>query len=253
MSTDILWAVALLALGCEYVDSSLGMGYGTTLTPLLLFLGFTPVQVVPSVLLSEFLAGVLAALLHHRLGNVDLAPGSRSLKVVSLLAACSVVGALAAAFIAVSLPSWIIKAYIGCLVLGIGIGLLIAGEKKATFSWNRMAGLGLVAAINKGLSGGGYGPLLTGGQVLTGIEEKEAIGITSLAEGLTCLVGVSVYAIRGQGIIDWNLAPTLVLGALLSVPLSAITVKRLPVSKMRWMIGCVVAGIGAFTLTRLIV
>jgi len=29
------------------------------------------------------------------------------------------------------------------------------------------------------------------------MEEKEAIGVTWLAEGLTCLVGVSVYAIRG--------------------------------------------------------
>lgn len=67
------------------------------------------------------------------------------------------------------------------------------------------------------------------------------------------MVGVSVYAIRGQGIIYGSLAPTLVLGAVLSVPLSAITVKRLPVSKMRSIIGCVVAGMGAFTLIRLIV
>jgi len=155
MSTHILWPVALLALGCEYVDSSLGMGYGTTFTPFLLLLGFTPAEVVPSVLLSEFLAGVLAALLHYQLGNVDFAPGSRSLKVVSLLAACSVVGAIAAATIAVSLPSWILKAYIGFLVLGIGIRLLVAGDKKVKFSWSRMVRLGLVAAINKGLSRGG--------------------------------------------------------------------------------------------------
>jgi len=147
----------LLALGSEYLDSSLGMGYGTTLTRLLLFLRFTPAEVVPSVLLSEFLAGVLAALLHHRLGNVDLAPGSRSLKVESLLAACSAVGALTAPFIAVSLPSWIIKAYIGFLVLGIGMRLLVARKKKATLSWSRIVGLGLVAAINKGLSDEGYG------------------------------------------------------------------------------------------------
>jgi hypothetical protein len=30
------------------------------------------------------------------------------------------------------------------------------------------------------------------------MEEKEAIGVTSLAEGMTCLVSISVYAIRGQ-------------------------------------------------------
>jgi len=85
------------------------------------------------------------------------------------------------------------------------------------------------------------------------MEEKEAIGVTSLAEGMTCLISISVYAIRGQGVTNWTLAPPLVLGAVLSVPPSAITVKNLPVSKMRWIIGCVVAGIGSFTLIRLIV
>ena len=60
MSIQILWTLALLALGCEYVDSTLGMGYGTTLTPVLLLIGYEPAQIVPSVLLSEFLTGVLA-------------------------------------------------------------------------------------------------------------------------------------------------------------------------------------------------
>ncbi len=36
----MLAAAGVLALVCEYVDSSLGMGYGTTLTPLLLAMGF---------------------------------------------------------------------------------------------------------------------------------------------------------------------------------------------------------------------
>jgi len=252
MATNTLWAVALFALGCEYIDSSLGMGYGTTLTPVLLLLGFTPAEVVPSVLLSEFVAGVFAGLLHHQFGNVDFAPGSRCLRVVLLLAACGVAGTLAAVLIAVVVPAWILEAYIGLLVLGIGIGLLATRKKNTEFSWRKMIGLGLVAAINKGLSGGGYGPLLTGGQIMTGVGEKEAIGITSLAEGLTCLVGVAAYAITGADNTDWRLAPTLILGAVLSVPFSAITVKNLPVSRMRWVIACGVAGLGAFTLMRLV-
>ncbi|GAF92609.1 unnamed protein product, partial [marine sediment metagenome] len=32
--------IFLAALFCEYIDSSLGMGYGTTLTPVLLLAGF---------------------------------------------------------------------------------------------------------------------------------------------------------------------------------------------------------------------
>ena len=52
LSAKTLLAVFLVALFCEYVDSSLGMGYGSTLTPLLLLAGFSPLQIVPCVLLS---------------------------------------------------------------------------------------------------------------------------------------------------------------------------------------------------------
>ena len=40
-------AIFLAALFCEYIDSALGMGYGTTLTPLLLLAGFDPLEIVP--------------------------------------------------------------------------------------------------------------------------------------------------------------------------------------------------------------
>ena len=68
--TTIL-AIFLAAHLCEYVDSSLGMGYGTTLTPVLLLAGFEPLQIVPAVLLSEFVTGLAAGLLHHHEGNID--------------------------------------------------------------------------------------------------------------------------------------------------------------------------------------
>lgn len=60
--------------------------------------------------------------------------------------------------------------------------------------------------------GMGYGPVVTGGQLLAGIEGKNAIGLTSLAEGLTCIVGVLVYLIITSSV-DWSLAPYLLIGA----------------------------------------
>ena len=53
-------AVFIMALACEYLDSSLGMGYGTTLTPILLLAGFAPLDIVPAILLSEALTGAAA-------------------------------------------------------------------------------------------------------------------------------------------------------------------------------------------------
>jgi uncharacterized membrane protein YfcA len=252
MSISILWSVALLALFCEYVDSTLGMGYGTTLTPILLLLGYEPTQIVPSVLLSEFLTGILAGVLHQELGNVSFKRGSRALQVALVLAGCSVVGTLVAVFIAVNLPVGILKAYIGVLVLAMGVTILLTMNKTFAFSWKKVVGLGLIAALNKGLSGGGYGPVVCGGQVLTGMGEKEAISITSLAEGLVCIVGVLAYILTGNGVVDWQLSPSLVLGAVLSVPFAAFTVKTMSLRGLRWAIGSAVTGLGIFTLSTVI-
>ena len=158
---------------------------------------------------------------------------------------------LIAVFIAVNIPKWVLEVYIGLLVLAVGLGILLTVGRTFAFSWRKLVGLGLVAALNKGLSGGGYGPLVCGGQVLSGVGEKEAVGITSLSEGLACIVGVTAYVLTGNGSVDWGLAPSLALGALLSVPLAAITVKKAPVGKMRWAIGGAVTALGLFSLARL--
>ena len=109
-------AIPMLAFVCEYMDSTLGMGYGTTLTPAFLLMGFAPMQIVPVILLSELISGISAAFFHNHEGNVnfklettgipDIIERFRSLgciesfkqviplhlKVAILLAACSVVG-----------------------------------------------------------------------------------------------------------------------------------------------------------------
>ncbi len=251
MSIQMVWPMVLLALFCEYVDSTLGMGYGTTLTPLLLLMGYEPAQIVPSVLLSEFLTGILAGVLHQEMGNVSFKRGSRALKVVLVLAMCSVVGTVAAVFVAVNIPAWMLKVYIGLLVLAMGVTILLTVNRTFDFSWKKLVGLGLLAAVNKGISGGGYGPVVCGGQVLSGMKEKEAISITSLAEGLVCIVGVMAYVLTGNGCVDWGIAPSLVLGAVLSVPLAALTVKKISLRGLRWAIGGAVTGLGLYTLINL--
>jgi uncharacterized membrane protein YfcA len=52
------------------VDISLGKGYGFTVTPILLHLGFSPQHPVPSMLFSSVMSALLSSYFHHRLGNV---------------------------------------------------------------------------------------------------------------------------------------------------------------------------------------
>ena len=249
---EVIAPILVLAFFCELVDSSLGMGYGTTLTPLLLLLGYTPAEVVPAILLSECITGTLAGLLHHEFGNVELRPGARDFKVALVLTVFSLVGVLLGVGVAVNIPAWAVKGYVGLLVLGIGVSILRNHGREIPFSWRRIAGLGLLASFNKGISGGGYGPVVTGGQVLSGVKGRSAIGIASLAEGITSAVGVAAYLCSAASI-GWHLAPSLLLGAVLSVPISAYVVSRLPTERLTLVIGGVSTGLGIYTLVRVVV
>jgi len=252
MNFESLIPVILLAFVCELVDSTLGMGYGTTLTPIMLALGYEPIVIVPAVLFSEAVTGVLAGVIHNEFGNVNLRFGSRDFKIAATLTGLSIVGVLLAAIIAINLPSWAVKLYIGVLVLSLGLFILLNRKREYPFSLKRIAGLGLLAAFNKGISGGGYGPVVTTGQVLSGVRGRSAVGITSLVEGITCIVGVGIYILSGVSL-SWSLVLPLLLGAVVSVPFSAYIVSRLPAGRLTFIIGAISTALGGYTLVRLLI
>ncbi len=243
--------IIVLAFLCEYIDSSLGMGYGTTLAPILLILGYNPLQIVPAILFSELISGLSAAFFHHRYKNSNFKFGTSDFKVAMVMAACSVFGVLIAVVLVLNLPSFYIKLYIGILVFSMGILILLSLNRNFKFSWKKIVTLGILASFNKGMSGGGYGPLITSGQIISGVQTKSAIGITSLAEGLTCLAGVLTYFLFTNHTVDWSLAPYLAFGALLSVPLAAYTVKKFKPNKLRLIVGIATLALGSLTLGKL--
>jgi len=249
LGVQIFLAIIILAFFCELIDSTLGMGYGTTLTPVLMLFGFGPLAIVPCVLLSEIITGMTAGLAHHKAGNVSFKRGSNHLKIALVLAACSIVGATVAVFVAINVPKLWLDTYIGLMVLGMGIIIILTLKREFRFSWKKIVGLGSIAAFNKGMSGGGYGPVVTGGQILSGVKGNNAVGITSLAEGLTCIVGVIVFVVS-PGIINWSLAPPLIIGAVLSVPFSALIVKKLPTKALKISIGLLTLILGVMTLIK---
>ncbi len=246
---ELFVLIALLAFLAEYVDSSLGMGYGTALTPLLLLLGFSPLNVVPVVLLSECVTGIVAAIFHHGYQNVSFRRGSLDSKIALALVFIGIAGAIFAVTLALRLPDLLIKLYIGLLVLGMGVLILWKRTYSDGFSWRRLLALGFLGSFNKGLTGGGYGPLITTGQIFAGLNPKAAVGIASLAEGLVALVGVVTYVLIAKES-DWALAIPVLLGAVTSAPLAALTVQRLHFRHLRLLIGLLAVGLGLLTLAR---
>ena len=258
------------------MDSTLGMGYGTTLTPVLLIMGYEPLQIVPVILISELISSTLAGILHHREGNVDFKPKiirfpeiieelkafgyiktlkkgfPVHLKVALLLAACSIIGTISAVFIAVNIPKFWVKIYIGLLVFLMGVTIIICFNKRFNFSWKKIVGIGLLASFNKGISGGGYGPVVTSGQILSGVRGKSAVGITSLAEGLTCAVGIATYIFIAKNPLDLKLAPFILAGTVVAVPLAAKSVRIMTEKRLKLAIAILTIILGVFTLTKTI-
>lgn len=242
-------AIFMAAHLCEYMDSSLGMGYGTTLTPLLLLAGFAPLDIVPAILLSELLTGITAVAWHHYDGNVDLFKDTHARRTAILLSVLSGAGAILAVWTAVTISKFWLGIIITAIILGMGVVILATRKRKIRFQPQGIIAIGAIAAFNKGLSGGGYGPLVTAGQVVSGLPAKHAVAITSLAESWTCFVGLMMYLALGKNI-AWELAIPLGLGAIMSVPMATFTVSRTSDATMRSVVGIVTLLLGIVALVK---
>ena len=246
--TDYLLLV-VLAFVLEVIDASLGMGYGTILTPVLLMMGYEPLRVVPAVIASQLIGDFLAAFFHHQFKNVDLSRGSEDLRVGLTLAGLGLVGSVASVLFALKLSKFALNLYIGTLVGVVGITVLITREKETDFSWLRLLFLGSIASFNKGLSGGGYGPIVTAGQILTGVNVAAAIAITSVAEGVTCIAAALTYIVAGKPI-GLELAIPLAIGVALSTPVAAYIVSKFDSKKLKLVIGVSTILLGAVTIFK---
>jgi uncharacterized membrane protein YfcA len=251
VTATVALSVFIFALGCEYMDSSLGMGYGTTLTPLLLLAGFEPLQIVPAILLSELITGLAAGALHQRDGNVDFLRDARARRTALLLTALSIVGTLVAVGFALSISKFWLTVFISAIILAMGVLILATRKRQVTYRPASIVAVGAVAAFNKGLSGGGYGPLVTAGQMVSGLPAKHAVAIASVTESFTCAIGLAAYLAAGQPI-HWGLAVPLALGAMLSVPMATVTVRRMKESALRTLVGLATIALGLVALAKVL-
>ncbi|HUU79341.1 MAG TPA: TSUP family transporter [candidate division Zixibacteria bacterium] len=346
----IMLIIVAIAFLSEFMDASLGMGYGTTLTPVLLILGYDAAVIVPSVLLSELITGIVSTIAHGLLKNYKLGQKKRKIKritrkrtrkvkrgilitdpienlsglsniqtnttpssgfqgiddvsdeeddefeyedvieeievdiesktlkekllnltddtkVILILSAFGIIGTIFSAVISVIFSSneifnFGVKIYIGLMVFAMGIIILALRKKEFGFSLKRIVSLGAIAGFNKGISGGGYGPITVSGQILSGREGKSAIASTSFSETIICFFGVSAYIItniienyRESISITWEyleLAPYLVIGAVISAPLAALVTNKIKNEWLKVGVGWATILLGIFSLIRII-
>lgn len=251
--TLIAIGVFALAFLYELIDAALGQGYGTLGSPSLILLGFSPSFVVPALLVSQVVGDFSSAFFHNKYKNADFShyktPDAKRAYVIT---ASGVIGVIIASYLGSTLiPKDIITTYIGMIVTIMGI-LLVTGI-VLKFTWKKLCILGAVSAFNKGMSGGGYGPVVAGGQTVIGVGTKNSIGITDLAEGPICIAGFLTWTImKGIPSGELELLIPLCMGTLIAPALGAYITFKLPTGKVKKLMGVVILSLGILTLLKVL-
>lgn len=269
MFLEIFLIIFLVTIICEIIDSSLGMGYGTILSPFLILLGFPVLSVVPAILISQGLGGIIASIMHNKHKNFDLSIKKSSeknilnrlqnfgligfirkefsddFKTVFVITSLGVLATIFSTIIAVNISKELLTTYINLLVILMGLFILLKFSFK--YSSKKMLFVGLISSFNKGLSGGGFGPIVTGCQIVLGKKEKNSVACTTACEPLICFTGFASYLLL-NAFSDWTLAIILSFGAGIGGFIGPFLTKFIKKEKFRTIVGAIMLLLGVWGL-----
>jgi len=241
------------------LDVTAGTGYGTLMTPLFLLLGVPLLQAVPTILLVNTVAGITAASTLREFEVVDLFKVENR-RILLLLTGTGVIGTAVAVLVSVNLPEFWVTLYVAFLLIAIGayllhvnqtkvwekIGKLVWSKLQPNVFWKKLSVIGLLGGFNKSISAGGYGALLTAGQIVAGLPPKRAVSITILTEGVLSLSAVIAYlTFQPEMAFNFDYFIAMLAGSLLAIPVAAFSLKRIEGEKLGVIVAasCLVLGI----------
>jgi uncharacterized protein len=244
-----LLLLALVGLGAQLVDGSLGMAYGVTSTTLLLAIGTNPAAASATVHFAEIGTTLMSGVAHWKFGNVDW-------KVVAKIGVPGAVGAFVGAQVLTSLSTEIAAPVMSLILLTLGIYILL---RFTLWGLNRknlgkpmrarfLGPLGLVAGFVDATGGGGWGPVGTPAILASGrMEPRKVIGSIDTSEFLVAIAASLGFllALGTQGV-DYRWALALLVGGAIAAPIAAWLVRHVPPR----LLGSLVGGMIVLTNTR---
>jgi uncharacterized membrane protein YfcA len=237
----------VLAFFAESIDIILGMGFGTLMTPLLIEIGYGPLVVLPIILLSQAVAGIIGGVSHHLRENIDLFHKEK-IRISLIFVAAGIIGGIGGAYLATQIETLYLKIFIGTIVILAGIAMILGRYvHRRRLSYKKLAMVGIVAAVAKTMTGV-YGPIVTPGQIMSGVDEREAVATTALTEGITSLFGFFAFTFFVK--INWTLFLPILFAILISVPFSTRIVKIAPKHYLRRGVGVLMIILGIILFIR---
>lgn len=248
--------LGVFAFFMALINDSLGGGYGTLSSPLLLVFGYPAKVVVPSILVSESISELFSSTWHAKFKNVNY----RTFGLTTLGGIAGI--AVAVYMIEVFLSSDDAKLYIGNVAVVMGILVVVRSyswftkhshEKPKTNTLLSIL-LGVICGFNKSSTGGGYGPISTSGFQLLGLQPAKAVGTTILTKGTACLISMILWS--GIVGINWTVTTPMVIGAFTGAPVAAwlnnFLKLRLTAPLHSRLVGVVMALLGIYTVLKVL-
>jgi uncharacterized membrane protein YfcA len=250
---ESLVLLALLAVAgflAQLVDGSLGMGYGITSSPILIFIGLSPAAASASVHIAKIGTGASSGLAHHRFGNVDW-------QVARRIALPGAIGAFVGAILLSGLSTASSRPISSSLLFLLGIYVLIRFLKgglrplrKGVPRLRFLIPVGLVGGFVDATGGGGWGPVATPALLADGrLAPNRVVGTVSASEFIVA-IAASLGFFFGIGVagVRFDYVVALLVGGFIAAPIAAYAVRRLQPR----LLGVIVGGFICFTNARVL-
>ena len=222
--------IAIVGLGAQLVDGTLGMAYGVTSTTLLLTAGYSPAIASASVHLAEIGTTLASGVSHWRFGNVNW-------KVVRNIGIPGAIGSFAGATFLSNLSTENAAPWMAGILLALGVYLLLRFATKAPVTKHEvpprkrfLAPLGLFAGFIDATGGGGWGPVATPTLISSGrMTPRKVIGTVDTSEFLVAVAAsIGFFIGIGSEDIPWSAVAALLAGGLVAAPIAAYLVRHVP-------------------------
>lgn len=232
---SFFWFV-LVGFIAQLIDGTLGMAYGATCTSMLLSVGVPPAIASASVHTAEVFTTGISGLSHLLLKNVDK-------KLFLKLAIPGMVGAgLGAFFLSRVIDGNIIKPFIACYLMFLGVIIIIKAFREPLFKdeIKQVTPLGFFGGLLDSIGGGGWGPLVASNLIRKGKTPQLTIGTVNTAEFFVAFVSTGVFLLI-LGMDAWKPILGLIVGGIPAAPIGAVVVKYVKPRLLMFLVGiCIV-------------
>ena len=241
---DLLTFAAAGAVA-QLVDGALGMAYGVVCATLLLGLGVPPVMATASVHQAEVFTCAASGVSHLLAGNVRW-------KLFWKLALPGLLGAVVGAMVVTQVPTAWMRLALTPYLLGVGVLLLLRASAAPPIALEVPRGtpvLGLAAGVADAMAGVGWSALTVTTLVARGVAPRAVIGTAHLAK---CVVSIaaSLSFLLLIGRPEGHAVLGLIVGGVLTAPLGALVVRRLPGRVATVLAAIAVLGLGLGNVVR---